>query len=95
MIFNYSRHAVSRMAQRKIDAQEVEAAILGGTIIKHYPEDTPYPSSLVIGVSAIGVLHVVYSKYESAAEVEYLVITVYRPDSKDWDEAFTTRRKRS
>ncbi len=40
-------------------------------------------------------LHVVYSKQGEGDDVEYFVITVYRPDRAEWDDMFTSRRHQS
>lgn len=42
-------HAVRRMAERRVTVDEVRAALVQGETIEDYPDDTPYPSRLVLG----------------------------------------------
>ena len=45
----YRQHAVKRMHERSIAEEDVEYAIASGKIIENYPNDTPYPSALLLG----------------------------------------------
>ena len=42
-------HAIQRMYQRTISAAEVRHVIATGETVEDYPDDTPYPSRLVLG----------------------------------------------
>jgi hypothetical protein len=42
-------HAVQRMFQRAISEIDVSAVLATGETIETYPDDTPYPSRLVLG----------------------------------------------
>ena len=64
--------------------------IENGTVIKSYPDDTPYPSRLILGFDGQRPVHVV-SAYNSENDTEY-VITVYEPDALKWSDDFTERR---
>ena len=44
----FREHALLRMAERGIRHQDVRAALEQGEAIRHYPEDTPYPSRLLL-----------------------------------------------
>lgn len=57
---------------------------------KDYPDDTPYPSRLILGFDGERPLHVV-SAYNAENDTEY-VITVYEPDVQKWSNNFTERR---
>jgi hypothetical protein len=61
-----------------------------GDTIEDYPDDTPYPSRLVLGWVGARPLHVVLA--DNAATREIIVITVYEPDRVRWDAAFKRRR---
>ena len=83
-------HAVERMFERNIDEADVVRIVEHGKIIEEYPEDTPYPSCLALGYAkkgAAGPIHVVYAVNGD----ERIVITVYRPDAKRWNESFDRR----
>ena len=71
--------------------QEVYEAVCNGEAIKVYPDDTPYPSVLIFGMtSAQRPLHIVcaYDNDEDRA----VIVTVYQPDPTLWEDY--RRRKR-
>lgn len=82
----YTRHARLEMETDEfgvIHDQEVYEAVVAGEIIREYPDDTPYPSALVLGVTQNGrPLHVVCA-YDNA-ERRAFVVTVYQPDPLKW-----------
>ncbi|MCY0898793.1 MAG: DUF4258 domain-containing protein [Firmicutes bacterium] len=83
-------HAVQRIFERNISPAVVEAVIQGGTIIERYPDDTPYPSRLVLGWEGRRPIHVVVA--DNPAEAQVIVITVYEPDPHRWDATFSRRQ---
>ena len=87
----YSNHAVQQMFQRKISTNEVEYVLKNGEIIKEYPEDNPYPSKLSFAVYEQRPIHVVYS-FDNDNQI-IVIITVYEPTSKLWEDDFKTRKK--
>ena len=82
----YSRHAVFEMENEqfgKIVDIEVEEAVNSGEIIEEYPDDKPYPSSLVYGKTKKNrPIHLVcaYNKEDEST----IVVTVYHPDPGKW-----------
>lgn len=90
MKFSFSGHVLKRMAERGFSPETIKAIIETGTVIKDYPEDTPYPSRLILGFNGARPVHVV-SAYNPDNDTEY-VITVYEPDSQKWFNNFTERR---
>jgi hypothetical protein len=46
----YRLHAVQRMFERKITAEEVRYVLETGEVIEEYLDDAPYPSSLIQGL---------------------------------------------
>ena len=78
------------MVERGISPETIKHVIQNGNIIKEYPEDTPYPSRLILGYEEKRPVHVV-SAYNPADDTEY-VITAYEPDLIHWSENFTERR---
>lgn len=85
-------HAIERMFQHEIGEEDVRRVLEDGETIKDYPDDTPYPSRLVLGWHASTLpIHVV-----AANDIEgrrTFVITVYEPDPELWEPGF--RRKKS
>ena len=90
MNFSFSGHAFKRMAERGFSPEIIKAAIENGFVIKNYPDDTPFPSRLILWFEGGRPIHIV-SAYNSDSDTEY-VITVYEPDSLKWSNDFTERR---
>ncbi|ADL55378.1 DUF4258 domain-containing protein [Gallionella capsiferriformans] len=86
----YRQHAIKRMHERCISEIDVEQAIESGTIIEAYPNDTPYPSALLLGNAGNKAVHVVYA--DSVDEDLRIIITVYEPNPEIWFEDLKTRR---
>jgi hypothetical protein len=78
------------MFERGITVTDVRTAIETGQTIELYPDDTPYPSRLVLGVSDARTLHVVIADRSDANEI--IVITAYEPDPALWDPGFRRRK---
>jgi len=79
------------MFQRKISVADVRKVVEMADMIESYPDDTPFPSRLLLGWSGSRPLHVVVA--DNAAAGEILVITAYQPDPASWDETYRRRRK--
>jgi hypothetical protein len=90
----YSQHARTEMRQEEfgpVSDAEVYEAVSGGEVIESYPEDQPYPSVLVFGRTQSGrPLHVVVAVARD--EDRAIVITVYQPDPRRWEDDFRRRR---
>jgi hypothetical protein len=54
-------HAIERMFQHGIDEGDVRRVLEAAETIKSYPDDTPYPSRLVLGWLDARPIHVVDS----------------------------------
>jgi len=78
------------MLERQIAVEEVEAVLGAGEVIEDYPNDTPFPSRLVLGWTGSRPLHVVIAS--NLRENEDIVITVYEPESAQWQPDFRRRR---
>ncbi len=86
-------HAVQKMFERSVSRDDVADVIEHGEVIRDYPDDTPYPSRLILGWRAERPLHVVAA--DNDADEETLIITVYEPDPALWESDFRTKRKPS
>lgn len=91
MIFIYRVHAIERMFQRDILETDVEDVIKNGEIIESYLNDKPYPSYLSCKEVDGRMVHVVFAEDE---EANAIVITVYKPTLKKWQNDFKTRREK-
>lgn len=87
---DFSGHAVRRMFERSIAMDEALAAIAAGEVIEEYPEDTPFPSVLLLAWIKERALHAVVAQDRESGNC-YL-ITVYPPDPRLWEPDFRTRR---
>ena len=86
----FTGHAIRQMFQRKILKDDVKEVINKGEIIFDYPDDTPFPSMLLLGVVNTRPIHVVVA-YDAVDETGY-VITAYEPDTKLWTQDFKRRK---
>jgi len=79
----YRLHAVQRMFERKVSAEEIRYVLETGEVIEEYPDDTPYPSRLILECYKGRLIHVVAAN--NCLDDEIIVITVYEPDLSEWD----------
>jgi len=86
----YQRHAVERMAQRRVSEEAVMYALLTGETIQVYPDDTPFPSEFILGWREGRPLHIVVAT--DTRRQRKIVITVYEPHPGQWEADF--RRKK-
>jgi hypothetical protein len=86
----WTNHVMVRLLQRGISTADVVNALMKGEIAEQYPEDYPYPSCLVLGLTISGrALHVVCG----ASETELWLITAYYPNPAEWTNDFRTRKE--
>ena len=84
-------HADGAAQDDGVTISEVIVSVLNGEIIETYPDDKPYPSCLVYGMTSGGEpLHSVWG-YDEVEQVGAL-ITVYRPDLERWVDWRVRRR---
>jgi Domain of unknown function (DUF4258) len=83
-------HAIQRMYQRSITAEEVRTVIQTGETIEDYPNDFPYPSRLLLGWCGLRPIHVVVA--DNAQEKENIVVTVYEPERGEWEPDLKRRK---
>ena len=86
----YRQHAIKRMHERRISAAEIQRALETGRVIESYPDDTPYPSALFLGVAGTRAVHIVYADNNQGNE--RIIITVYEPEPTIWHADLKTRR---
>lgn len=86
----FSRHAIQQMFLRRISKGDVQAIVAYGEVIEENPDDTPFPSYLLLDFVEGKPIHVVFS-YDESTETGY-VVTAYIPDLNFWINNFRTRR---
>lgn len=84
-----TQHCRKRLAERGIQLMDIMDAIRTGEIIEDYPEDTPFPSCLILGFAGERVLHVC----ASIDEDQIYLITAYSPDMAKWETDWKTRKE--
>lgn len=85
----FRSHAVQRMFQRRVNENDVRSILETGETLEGYPDDTPYPSRLILGWIGKRPLHVVAA--DNMADEETIVITVYEPEQDKWSPDFKRR----
>ncbi len=86
----FTRHARKRILERGIRVDEIHSALEALTIVEDYPDDTPYPSRLVLGWVSGRPLHVVLAG--PTAEGDTIIVTLYEPDLERFEPGFTRRK---
>ena len=67
--FVFRLHAIRRMFERKVNEADVKKVVQTGAVIENYPEDTPYPSQLMLGWCESRPLHVVVTDNKDDKEI--------------------------
>lgn len=83
-------HAIRRMFQRQVSTSDIRHVLVTGEVIEDYPNDTPYPSRLVLEWCGSRPLHVVAANNEKAQET--IIITVYELGPDKWEPGFRKRK---
>ncbi len=83
-------HAIQRMFERGFTEEDVRSVVETGENIEYYPNDSPYPSRLMLGWRGIRPVHIVVA--ENQDENEVIIITVYEPDKALWEPDFRRRK---
>lgn len=83
-------HAIQRMFEREISRDDVIDVIENGETIRDYPDDTPFPSRLMLGWRGERPLHVVVAEND---EAQTIVITAYEPDPDLWQADFRKKKE--
>lgn len=86
----YSVHALERLQERGIFRKDVVNTLATGEIIEQYPDDYPYPSCLVFGMTTKNErLHVVCACNGDTLKI----ITAYCPTLDKFQSDYKTRKE--
>lgn len=89
---DHARREMNEEPLGRIGVEEVLQVLNVGEIIEAYPEDTPYPSCLILGQTATErPLHVVCAPVQ--AEERLIIITTYQPGPDRWESDFRRRKR--
>ncbi len=86
----FSSHAIKRMFERELSRDDVVSAIEKGEIIKDYPDDTPYPSNLLLWFKGQVPVHGVVGR--NPDDFSCYVVTAYIPSEALWQPGFRERK---
>ena len=91
----FKRHAIIRMQQRGIKADDIKSMLLSAEVVEQYQQDHTLPSALLLGVTpSQRSLHAVVAS-DSVDDGILWVITVYEPDQQFWESDLKTRRSQN
>ena len=86
----WTQHIAKRLLLRGITAAEISTSIMNSEIIEDYPDDTPFPSCLLLGKTENGKsLHIVCA----VGDGKLWMITVYEPRLSEWTHDFKKRKE--
>jgi len=86
----FTGHAVQRMFERRIQKGQIRDLLQSGEVIADYPNDFPFPSSLLLAFLGDRPIHMVVA-FDDLTRTCHIV-TVYEPDPSHWSDDFRTRR---
>lgn len=82
-----------RICSRKASKDDLFNVIMNGEIIEQYPKDYPHTGCLILGYSMNGrTLHTVCALGKDKGEDKLWLVTVYEPDTIEFEEDLKTRR---
>ena len=87
----FCMHAIQRMFARRISVENVLQVLQSGEMIEDYSDEMPAPGGLMSGKPGRRPIHVVMA--ENVKEDEIVVITVYEPNSSQWNPGFRDRKE--
>ena len=94
-------HGEAKRREEELSTDEVRSILEAGRILRRYPEDTPFPSYLVLGwidgPARLGTYEKGRPIHSVAAdddenEVTW-IITFYEPDPEEWTDQFKWRTR--
>lgn len=89
--FRLSKHATKRMDLRGRSLENIKRVILGGEVIREYPNEKPYPEYLFLGYphGPDDPCYVVV-----ASNDETVIVTIHDYDPEVYEPDHRTRRKK-
>jgi hypothetical protein len=88
----FKDHAVLRMLERGISKNEVVETLKHGEIIEEYIDDYPYSSKLMFKIINGKPIHIIVA--DNKIEKMIIIVTVYIPDSVNFEPDFKTRKNK-
>lgn len=85
-------HAIQKMFERGISRDDVRLVVENGEVIREYPDDTPFPSRLILGWREKRPIHVVAANDD---DDQTIIITAYEPDPAIWEPDFKKKKEQN
>jgi hypothetical protein len=89
----WTYHVQMRLRGRSISRPAILESVEKFEIIESYPHDKYLPSYLVFAQHGTEVIHILFATDVPGNNVR--VVTAYKPDPKEWEPDFRTRRSSS
>lgn len=87
-----SEHGYDELAEDELTAREVIGGVAEAVVIEEYPSYPKGPCGLFLQQDRNGApIHVVWG-IPKGHDKPVVLVTAYRPNSKQWDDTFTHRR---
>jgi hypothetical protein len=86
----YTKHAFRRMIQRSIPPIMVRQVLALGEVIENYPDDSPYPSFLILAFINERPIHIAAADDHTMKLTH--IITAYEPSAVEWEPGFRKRQ---
>ncbi len=86
----WTYHVNMRLGERFITRESVLRTVSSYELVEEYPDDKYLPSYLVLARQDSEAIHVLFGVDVLGDNVR--VVTVYRPDPKEWQTDWMTRR---
>ena len=89
----WPRYAITEMVADSLERRQIERALQTGEVIEDYStRGRPFPDCLVLGwLTPSRPVHAVVAMDWHRDRL--LIVTVYSPDSKEWDDDWRTRKR--
>jgi hypothetical protein len=84
----FGEHSLKRMFKQEIPQEDVLEVVRSGEIIREYPDDKPYPSSLMLKFVRKRPIHIVVNDLVKGV---CFIVTAYEPDPTKWSKDFKTK----
>jgi hypothetical protein len=86
----WTYHVNMRLAGRFIPREAILAGVDSYELVESYPDDKYLPSYLLLAQQGRNEFHVLFAVDVEGDNVR--VVTSYRPDAREWEPNFRTRR---
>lgn len=91
--FFFTEHSLEEIDNDDLNIEDVQEIAVNGEVIKEYPEDKPFPSTLKLGWVGFWNSYPVHVVSAVSDKQITIIITAYKPNPEIWNEDFKTKKK--